>query len=139
MIQCVQWVHSKLVQPSSAISLDGPNGFTWCTEVFPYVVPPDTWLGIADVTFDTKFSDGGPNQRASLLVIPNVLTCPDNAGSRHYRSPIVVPSGTVLTALYYNNDSEAQWMSSTITGLLTPQQPGASYKDAFSFFFGTPA
>jgi hypothetical protein len=128
----LQWVHSKLVGPNVTLSLDGPNPFTWCTEVFPYTVPTGYWLGIIHASVSTKFTDGGAGQRASMLVIPNVLMVPDNNGALNFSRPVVVPEGQAITANYINNDAEQQWFTSIVQAALAPKLVGQSYQDAFS-------
>lgn len=134
-IKTVQWLHSKLVQPSTIQSLNGANSFTWCTEIFPYTVPAGFWLGIIDAQLGSKFTDGGAGARASMLVIHNVLSVPDNNGPLHLRVPLVIPPGITITADIINNDAEQQWMNSIITGLLVEQIPGQTWRDAFVFLF----
>lgn len=134
-IKTIQFIHSKLVQPSFIQTLNGPNPFTWCSEVFPYTVPAGYWLGIVDMQLGSKFTDGGPGARASLLVLNNVAIVPDNVGIQSYRIPLVIPPGTVLSADVINNDSEQQWMSSVINGLLVPKIDGQDWREAFAFMF----
>lgn len=134
-IKTIQFMHSKLVQPSTIQSLSGANGFTWATGTFPYTVPAGYWLGIIDMQIGSKFTDGGPGARASMLVLNNVASVPDNVGIQTFRIPLVVPAGIVLTADLINNDSEQQWMNSVITGLLVPVVAGQTWQDAFSFMF----
>ena len=135
IVKAVQWIHSKLVQPSVIQTLNGPNGFTWCTELFPYTVPAGYWLGITDMQLGSKFTDGGAGSRASMLVLQNVTIVPDNVGMQSFRVPLVIPPGTVLTADLINNDAEQQWMNSVITGLLVPKLAGQDWRDAFAFMF----
>jgi hypothetical protein len=135
VIKTMQFIHSKLVQPNFIQTLSGTNGFTWCSGVFPYTVPSGFWLGITDMQLGSKFTDGGAGARASMLVLNNVVSVPDNAGPMHFRVPLVIPSGTVLTADIINNDVEQQWMNSVITGLLVEQVAGQTWQDAFSFLF----
>lgn len=134
-IKTIQFIHSKLVQPSTIQSLSGPNSFTWCSEVFPYTVPAGFWLGITDMQLGSKFTDGGANQRASMLVLNNVTSVPDNVGIQSFRIPLVIPPLTVLTADLINNDAEQQWMNSVITGLLVPKLEGQTWQEAFAFMF----
>lgn len=134
-IQTIQWIHTRLVQPAVIEYLDGPNSFTWCSAVFPYVVPKDYWLGIVDMQVGSKFTDGGPWQRASMLVLDNVGSVPDNVGFQSFRVPLVVPPGTCLRAKLINNDAEQQWMNSAITGLLVPKLIDQTWQDAFAFLF----
>lgn len=130
-MKTIQWALTKLVQPGTIVSLDGPNGFTWATEAFPYTVPAGFWLGITDVQFGSKFTDGGAWQRASYFVIPNVLSLPDNTGSIHFRTPFVIPPGITITAQFINNDAEQQWMSAIVCARLVPKTTN-NYGDAFA-------
>lgn len=134
-VKLIQWIHSKLVQPNTICSLSGANGFTWCTEIFPYTVPAGHWLGIVDAQLGSKFTDGGTGARASMLVLNNVLSVPDNAAALHFRVPLVIPAGITLTADIINNDAEQQWMNSVITGILVPKIEGQDWRDAFAFLF----
>ena len=134
-MRIVQFMHSKLVPPSTIHSLSGTNPYTWCSEVFPYVVPAGYWLGVVDMQLGSKFTDGGPGSRASMLVLNNVASVPDNVGIQSYRIPLVVPPGVELTANLINNDAEQQWMNSVITGLLVPKIPGQDWREAFAFMF----
>lgn len=137
-VKSLQWIHSRLVQPNTVADLAGANGFTWCSEVFPYTVPTNFWLGITSASLDSKFTDGGPNQRASYFTVPNVFSIPDNAGQRKWDAPLVIPPGTVLQGQIINNDAEQQWMNSHMTALLVPKVAGQSYQDAFAFLFPHP-
>lgn len=135
-VRLIQFIHSKLVQPYTIQPLDGPNPFTWSSEVFPYRVPNGYWLGIVDMHLATKFGGrGGDNSRASMLVISNVTSVPASTGSVSFRVPLVVPEGTTLNAQIINNDIEMQWMNSAITAILVPKVSGQSYQEAFAFLF----
>lgn len=130
--QHLQWVHFRLVQNGVASDLGGPNGFTWSSELWPYTVPADKWLGITYASLSSKFVDGGAAARGSLLVITNVLTVPDNYGDLKPPRPIVVPPNATITAQLINNDDEPQWMGSIVMGVLAPYTAGQSYWDAFA-------
>ncbi len=119
--QQIQWVHSKLVQPYTQESLEGPNPFTWRSATFPYTVPKGMCLNLYDAQLSSKFGGEG---RASYFVITNVLTVPDNNGSVHFRVPIIVPAGATINGYLINNDVEQQWMGSVLTGYLTPEPCG---------------
>lgn len=135
-VRLIQFVHSKLVQPYTNQPLDGPNPFTWSSEVFPYTVPSGYWLGVVDMHLGTKFGGrGGDNARASMLVLGSVTSVPASTGSVSFRVPLVVPEGVTLTASIINNDIEMQWMNSAITAILVPKVAGQSYQEAFAFLF----
>lgn len=138
-VQCVQWIHSKLVAAATIQDLAGPNPFTWCSELFPYVVPSGYWLGIVDMALSSKYTDGpspmGGSAIASYLALSNVVSVPDNVGYNSFKVPLVVPEGKTLNAQIINNDSNQQWMSSVITGLLVPKVEGQTWRDAFAGLF----
>lgn len=135
----IQWAVTKLVNSNTSEPLVPPNNFTWATEAFPYTVPQGYWLGITDVQFGSKMTDGSPGAagstpRASFFVINNVLTVPDNHGSLHFKTPFVIPPGRTLTANFINNDNEAQWMTALVCGRLVPKTSD-NYGDAFAGSF----
>lgn len=132
-VKFLQWLYTRLVPSNTILPLTGPNGFTWATEIFPYTVPDDHWLGIVDVALDSKYTDGGPNPIASYFVIDNVLALPDNVGSRHFRIPLVIPENITLSAGFINNDYNQQYMNAQVTAILIPKQPGQTYRDAFAY------
>ena len=134
-MRIVQFKHTKLVPPATIQTLNGSNTYAHCSDLFPYLIPADKWLGIVDMQIGSKFTDGGENHRASMLVIHNVASVPDNVGICSFRIPLVVPGGVTLTADLINNDAEQQWMTSTINGILVPKIDGQDWRDAFSFLF----
>lgn len=135
VIKIVQFKHSKLVQPNTIHSLNGENPYAFISDLFPYVVPAGFWIGILDMDLGSKFTDGGPGARASMLVLNNMATVPDNVGIKSYRVPLVAPPGVTLTADLINNDAEQQWMTSTINGILVPKIEGQDWREAFAFLF----
>jgi hypothetical protein len=55
-------------------------------------------------------------------------------GSVHYRIPLVIKPGVTISADLINNSyTEAQWMTSSITGILKPQVAGETWQDAFTY------
>ncbi|MEG6507187.1 hypothetical protein [Nitratidesulfovibrio sp. 1201_IL3209] len=90
------------------------------------------------MSIGSKFTDGGPNLRASMLVLANVHSVPDNVGCMHFKVPLVVPETRTITASLINNDAEDQWINSTVTGLLVPRVAGQTWHDAFAFLFDVP-
>jgi hypothetical protein len=136
-IKAVQWLHARLMQSNTSVTLDD-GGFSFAGEPWPYTVPAGYWLAITDIQYGSKLTDGGAWQRASYFLINGIVAVPDNGGSVHFRVPVIVPPGTRLVAGFINNDPEAQWMTSIVTGLLIPQQPGQTYRDAAVFLLKPP-
>lgn len=129
-MQLLQWLHTRLVQPNTTEMLEGPNGFTWASEVFPYTVPAGHVLGIIDAQMGSKMTSTG---RGSYFVVSNVLSLPDNAGHVSFRVPLAVPAGATFTGSLINNDEVPQWMTSAMTGILVPHT--GPYREAFTFLF----
>lgn len=124
----MQWLHCMLVPAYTSVPLDGQPILNAASFALPYTVPEGYVLGITDVQFGSKFTATG---RASYLVLNGIMTVPDNHGSVSLRTPIALPAGARVSANYINNDEEAQWMCSVITGRLVPVIAGQRWTQVF--------
>lgn len=88
------------------------------TERFPYTVPNGYKLYLTDMTIASKLvADGG----AAIFGINDVASVTSINGHVTFKTPIVLDSGTKLTAHMTNNSLEAQILQATAQGYLLPE------------------
>jgi len=113
MSDTVFWGYSRLVQSYTEQAITG-GAMTWGSSQFPYTVPSGHILRLTDFQFGSKF----PDDRASYLVLDNIITIPDATGTVNLTTPLPISAGTTITAKFINNDKEQQWLSCLIIGTL---------------------
>lgn len=131
-MQTLQWIYSAEVPAASTLDLRGVSNAAWCTEQFPYLVPPECWIGICDIHLSSK---GGGLGRNSYLVVAGVGCATDLFPAR-FRVPIVVPPGAELNASLINNEDFPQWMTATVTAILVGAPNTANWRDVMTPFVG---
>lgn len=141
IITPVQWFYWASVTSNGGqvfIGNDGngqPQGqpYNTFTEPMPYCVPPDRWLVLTSISFQSKYGGMG---RSSYAVIYGVKTLQDTDPSwtaAHPKQGIILPPGTVFNGCFINNEminefgalnQEPQNMTFMAIGFLVDHQVG---------------
>lgn len=97
----------------------GPGATTWG---FPVTVPEGTILLITDIFMQDKKIVDAPNTQAgyrpNYAVLFGIDTLTSVIPSRHYRTPIKMPAGSVIDGAFINHSSEQQNMLIGVNGCL---------------------
>lgn len=102
----------------------GPYGPSQTTWNFPVTVPAGSVLLITDIFFQDKKIVDAPNTQAgyrpNYAVLFSIDTLTSVIPSRHYRTPIKMPAGSVISGVFINHSSEQQNMLIGVNGCLVP-------------------
>ncbi|UQS95097.1 hypothetical protein Pam3_26 [Pseudanabaena phage Pam3] len=99
----------------------GPYGSSQTTWNFPITVPTGSVLLITDIFFQDKKIITPGNQggyRPNYAVLFGIDTLTSVIPSRHYRTPIKMPAGSVISGAFINHSSEQQNMIIGVNGCL---------------------
>ena len=71
---------------------------------FPWTVPDGHQFFLTDILFQAK---NIPGQRPSYLVLNNLYTLTSDLGQIHFRTPLILPAGFMLTGAFGNNTTDS--------------------------------